>query len=309
MTIIFGFFTAVIIHAFIDEYPLSSDKKEEVVVIEKMSKKSLFLTPTYFVSVQLPGYGGKLEGRNLNRVTKKQLEELEIGDSIEGFRGYGLDFFTTYDIVIDGFLMIGLMSLFGTLTILGIVLLITEIPAIDRLLKNGSFIWPWIKGISMASFLVLPLSVAIYYAGRWFMNMLFKIVPWKQMTTNAEIVSMHTEKIKIRRSSITEYYATVEFEDAQNKVYQVIKEITSHTYSQSDTGEIIEISYRSGNPYDIFLTGTSGNDIVNLLFNFKFMMLLIGTLFFIWVLFGIYKNGIKKRMDKGDLKKIFQFRR
>lgn len=308
-TCLFGLFFAVTIYAFIDEYPIFSEERSEAEVVEKISKKGLFFTPTYYVRVELPDFDKSIEGGNLNRVTKKQLENLELGDTIKGVQGLGLNFHTTYDMIIDGFFILSLASLFGTLTFLGLFLIFTEIPAVERLFK-GSFIWRWVKGISILSFLFIPLSVSIYFVGRWLINLFFKILPFRQMKIDAKIVGMNTETVSLgRRGSSTSHFLTVQFEDAQSKVHHVMKEITSHSYDQYDTGDMIEISYRIGNPYDVFVTGITPNDVVNLIFNFKFLMIMGAILIMSWVSYGLYKNGIKKGMDRRDLKSIFTFNR
>src|SRR5699024_9745494 len=81
----------------------------------------------------------------LNRTSKRQMKNIETGDTVSGVSTSARDFSTIRDFLFDSMFFVGAILLFGLFTIGGIFVLLTEIPAVDRFLEEktffGTFLW------------------------------------------------------------------------------------------------------------------------------------------------------------------------
>lgn len=106
ITLLLSIMLVGLIIAYVEEYNLFSNEPTTVTTIEKLGEKSLINPPTYFVLVELPNGD---EAPYHNRISKQQIEQLEVADIIKGYSSSKSDFSTIRDtfFFLLAFLIIG----------------------------------------------------------------------------------------------------------------------------------------------------------------------------------------------------------
>src|SRR5690625_4940035 len=105
-TLFFGAIKFMFINELISENDLTNIKKTKIIVVEKLGDKGLVGSPSYHVRVQLPN-GETSE--DTNRVSKRQLNVLEVGDTMNGYSKHEGHFITIRDFIFDGIILIGVV--------------------------------------------------------------------------------------------------------------------------------------------------------------------------------------------------------
>lgn len=220
------------------------------------------------------------------------MKRLEPGDTIRGFSTNGENFNTIRDLLYDSMLYsVGILT-FGLFMLLGFFLLVTEIPAVDRFLNKKTFLGRSagngmkILGVTMAIF--------IYFSGRFLYNLFHKLFPFMKTTTQAQIIDMDAYTT-YRRYEDSSYRFTLSFQDENGESIQTIKEVTNHTYSDFTVGDLIPISYRNSNPYDVYVNHTNLIDVFQTLF---YVELLIYVVFIACIIFTGYALVDRRKNKK-----------
>src|SRR5699024_9287952 len=101
----------------------SSTVKSEQFVIEKRADKGLFWSPRYQVMTESHPNG--------NYVRKKQFDQLQIGDKINGYSSDEYSFFTVTDFIYDSLVLVPLIIIFTAMLLMFLNMLIFSIPVIE----------------------------------------------------------------------------------------------------------------------------------------------------------------------------------
>lgn len=256
MFLFFVIATIVLTNSYIDDYQLLSIKKTEGVIVEKEAVKGLYLKPSYFVHVETQT--GR-ENSSLSRISFKQIEELGIGDKIEGYAMSGNGFSTIRDILFDSVLyIIGILT-FGFLACVLAITILCEIPAVDRFL-NKTFLGRSTGGSSWKVILAFIVVISVYFSYLFLFNLFNATIPVFQTKTDAVIIEKDSY-ITYRKYEDSSYDLTLEYRNSNGEFLTTIKEVTRHTYNKYSNGDLISIRYRDNNPHDIFISKTSFFDI------------------------------------------------
>lgn len=286
-TLFFGIITGILIFSYLEEYNLPAATKEQGIVTDKLSKKGLFTPPSYYVRVKLP-HGE--ESRYIHRVSKRQIDELDIGDEINGFTIYGT-FSTVRDFIFDSLFFVGAIALFGFFTILGIFVLMMEIPPIERMI-NQSFLGRPSKGKGY-KILTVVMMIFAYFVGRFLLNLWRKIMPIGKTKTEATIIDEKAD-ITFRIHEDSYYAFTLHFENERGELVEVMKEVTRETYNQFSIGEKINIAYRNENPYDVFIHDKSTINMAELVFYYEFIVYAAMVVVMLFTGYALIKMKRKK---------------
>ncbi|MEI3607504.1 hypothetical protein SPD48_17630 [Pseudogracilibacillus sp. SE30717A] len=293
-TLFFGLITSFLTIEYMDEYDILSAEKVDVPIIQKVGEKNLFTPPSYFVRVELP-HGE--ESEYLSRISKHQMKEVEPGDHLSGFTTNGRDFLTWRDFIIDGFIFLGAILLFGAFTLLGVFMLLSAIPAVDRFFEEKTFLGRRTIGNGM-KLLTIAISVFVYFSGRFLHNLLLKLFPFMKTSTEAKIIDSYSY-FSYRKYEDSVYEFTILFEDVNGNEIEVIKEVTRSTFNHYTLGESLPISYRTQNPYDVFVNQTTFADIFGMVVYLELFMYLffIATIIFTGY---VLLNKRKKNKSRAD---------
>ncbi|WP_301107439.1 DUF3592 domain-containing protein [Sporosarcina sp.] len=314
-TLLLGLVTWALAASYIEEYDLFSTEPSNAFVAEKTAAKGLFTAPDYYVWTELPDGEGT---RSLNRVSKSQIEDIEIGDTFSGYSAGSSGFSTVRDIVADSFFHLTAIFFLVLLTFGCFVGIIFYIPTINRLEKKKSpkrqakqkrkrrkkgkrkrdgkrTGWRIAVAIGLI-FLVI--------SGRFVMNLIRKVLPFGKTETEALIIDM-SEDISYTRRGESFYELIVSFRDQAGQIVQVMREVTSNTYGQYEIGDTLPIAYRNADPYDIFVRGTSLIDVVHTSSYYEFFMylsLLTVSLFVGWAFVKKLRKGKEVQQEPEKLK-------
>lgn len=314
----FSLFTWIMIDSYLDEYDLASIRSAEATVIDKTASKGLFTPPTYFVWVEL---AGEEESKNRNRVSKSQIENIEIGDTINGYLTGATTFSTMRDILVDGVYYLIAIFVFAFMAFCLLVAFFLSIPALERLeekisserfekrkrmrkkkrkKKVDSRQRAWRNaGIVIAIFLFIAKSFVV--------NLIRTVQPFGKTKTEATVVDRF-EDTTYRKYEDSIRELTISYKDHAGRTIEMAKDVTRHTYSQYGIGEKLPISYRNADSYDVFVRGNSIWDYL-LLFTYTELLVYLGLIavsaFVIWAFLDDHKD--KKRFwqkfkGKGDKK-------
>ncbi|WP_438317329.1 hypothetical protein [Sporosarcina sp. FA9] len=314
----FSLFTWIMIDAYLDEYNLTSIRSAEATVIEKTASKGLFTPPTYFVWVELTG--GE-EIKNRNRVSKSQIENLEIGDTIKGYLTGATTFSTLRDILIDGLNYLIAIFVFAFIAFCLFVAFFFSIPALERLEKNVSskrFEKRRRKRKKKRKNKVdsrqrawrnagIVIVIFLFIAKNFVVNLIRTVQPFGKTKTEATVVDRF-EYTTYRKYEDSIRELTISYKDHAGRTIEMAKDVTGHTYPQYGIGDKLPISYRNADSYDVFVRGNSIWDYL-LLFTYTELLVYLGLIavsaFVIWAILEDHKD--KKRFwqkfkRKGDKK-------
>lgn len=297
-TLFFGLITVFLIIDYIEEYNLISAKKEDVIIVDKIGEKGLFTQPAYFVRVLLPN--GE-EANYLNRVSKRQINNLEPGDSISGFSTSPSNFSTIRDFLYDSMFFLFGITLFGFITFCAVIVLITQIPAVDRFLKTKTFLGRTSKGNGM-KLLASVMAIFLFFVGRFLFNLFQKLFPFMKTKTDAVIIDKDSY-ITYRKYEDSSFELTLLFRDESGNTIKVIKDVTQHTYNKYGIGEKLPATYKDSNPYDLFISDTTVTDVLHTFLYVEFLVyivmiaVMIYTGFKLWKYKDIYSKKRYKRRE------------
>lgn len=293
----FGAITFFFVDDFISENNLKDVKKTEVIVVEKFGQKGLFGPPSHHVRVLLPN-GEKADYSN--QVSKRQLNDIEVGKTISGYAKNDAHFSTLRDYIFDSLISIGVITIFGTMTLLGLLVLLTEIPWINRFLENKTFLGRESNGKFGWGVFYVTMGVFFYIAFRFMKNLFFKLIPWKQTETNAVILDAEFYKTN-RRYEDSFYEYSIQFQTESGEIIHATKAVTSQTFERYQIGDVLPITYRQGQPYDLFVTNGSLSDFLSMIFYRELLVDVAVTVVFIasvYVYFRYYSPFFKAKTEK-----------
>lgn len=310
ITLLLSIMLVGLIIAYFEEYNLFSTEPTTVTTIEKIGEKSLFNPPTYFVLVELPNGD---EAPYHNRISKQQIEQLEVADTIKGYSSSKSDFSTIRDLVRDTFFFLLAFLIIGFVWVSCLIALIDEFPRrqqparkqqktkskmskkerkqqrkekiVKKEKRRKKIVW------SMVSIAALTY---LFLIGRLVLNLLRKVLPFGKTETEAIVLDRNYE-ISYRKYADSKYEFVISFENTQGQNFRIIKDVTPYTYEHYRVGDKLPIAYREANPYDVFVRGTSIEDVIQLLFTSHILVysLITGIIIFsIWVM---YKERKKRR--------------
>lgn len=294
-TLFFGLITIFLIIDYVEEYNLAYITKEDVVIVDKIGDKGLFTQPTYFVRVLLPN--GK-EANYLNRVSKHQIKNLNLGDTISGFSTSPHKFSTIRDLLYDSIYFLLAISLFGLITVCGVILLITQIPAVDHFLETNTFLGRTSKKRrtpkrnhtrNRMKRLVGIVAILLFFVGKFLMNLFLKLFPFMKTNTNAMIID-NDSYVTYRKYEDSSFELTLLFRDENGEIIKVMKDVTQHTFNKYEVGDTLPIAYRNSNPYDLFISKTTVSDVFHTIFYVEFFVYIVLLAVMAFVGFVLWKD-------------------
>lgn len=277
------------LYKYVTSYNLFQAVKGSAAVIAKTAKKGLLQPPVHYVKVDINVRNGDdmYEGI-LNRVTAAKMKNVELGDRITGYIIDNQRFFTLYDLIVDGILMIGIIAFILFLMVLLIAGMITSREANKQ--KRSSFSF-------QTAFIVGFFIVAAVLTTTFLINSFHKIIPLDQTKTDAVIVEKHAERkwIFINETADPIYEFTLTYNDRNDLPHRVVKEVTPHTFQRYETFDLIPISYRNSNPFDIFHRDMVMTDVYEIALYWQFFIYI--AIMALSILIGVYtlRNYLKKR--------------
>jgi hypothetical protein len=297
---------------FINDYNIFETEDHPAIVTEKVSEKSMIGRPKYFVIVDLNMddgfYGIK------NKVSKRKFNTLEVGDTIKGHYIHGKHFFTTLEIVTDSLLficmLVSLLFFFAVLlywpirsyiekrekkkeaihkykkkkTVKRKIIRITATP--HKTKKNNVFekilpkkIYHYLSDFTFSEVLLRGIfAIALIFTSGFVINGIQKFSPIGKTKTMAVIADPNAEsEISYAVGKYPDPFIALDlrFFDQHDKEYRVIKEVTESVYRKYQTGEMVEISYITQNPYNIFVRDYTLLNLLEIIIHPKFMLLLL----------------------------------
>ena len=304
VTLLLSLLTWGLASSYLEEYNLFSAEPTTLTVTEKTGAKGLFTPPSYYVRGILPN--GK-ESQTLNRISKRQMMEIEKDDSLGGYSSGPSNFSTIHDIVMDSiFYLAGILTL-GFFAFCCLVATVLSIPALDRLEQNRSYKRnvkrkrikrekPEKEGKGWGIVSVILLFF-LFFLGRFGWNLVRKLLPFGKTDTDAMIFDRYSD-VTYRKYQDSIYELTVSFEDQAGHNIQVIKNVTRHTYQQYDIGDKLPITFNNANPYDVFVQATSIKNFFQMAMtweSFIYGVLLAVSAFVGW---AFYDSRLKKKWQK-----------
>lgn len=289
----FGFLTCMMIITFAEEIDMTSLSKIEQGITAKKSDKSLFRAPSYYVQTEAEDNARE---DLFHRITSSQMKNLEVGDKLAGYTTYGGNFYTIYDLLFSSFWLLFAIAIFGGFTVLGLFVLICEIPRVDELLAK-TFLGRPSSGKFGMGLLYVVLAIFLFYSGQIGLNLFHKVIPVNQTVTNAEVIDRYQD-INYRKYADSTFQLTVQFQDEDGHYIQVDKEVTRQTYDDHLAADSFAISYRQNNPYDIFDQSSSPQAMIQSFLYLESMLALFLIAIIIYSVYMIYKH--KRRALDAD---------
>ncbi len=291
----FSLLTWLMIDTYLKEYNLFSIQSTEATVIEKSASKGLFTPPTYFVRVEFTGAEVNIKR---NRVSKNQIDNIHIGDTINGYLTDATTFSTMRDIIIDGIYYLIAIFVLAFIAFCLLVPFFFSIPAVERLgekllskrcekterirrkkrkKKVDSRRRAWRNlGIILVFFLFIVKG--------FIANLIRAVYPFGKTKTEATIIDRF-EYRSFRRYEDSIWELTLTFKDHAGRPIEIAKDVTSYTYPKYGIGDKLPISYRNADSYDVFVRRNSIQDY-HLFFTYVELYVYMGmiavSVFSIW---------------------------
>lgn len=272
----FGFVIIIITIPF----NIMSDTNNEGEISQKYSEKGLYFGPKHYV---------KLDNGSISKVSKKEIYELEIGDTYTITKTDSMKSALFAGSILFPF---ALFILWLDWLIISSIYYETKfIQWIEKKQKNherkltkiGKFIVEIIIVLFiMTTFVVTP------FIGK---NLFHKIVPIGKQETNAVVLEKEKDVSSVGKygvkvtNTLTLYYI-----DQSGYSYQTKKDVSSSTYDRYDEETLIPITYRAKNPYDTFVTSKSLSGLLSVLLRIDTMAILV----FIYLNYFFIKRYVKK---------------
>lgn len=311
ITIFFSLLTWGLTSSYFEEYDLMSAERKTETVASIVGTKSLFTPPAYHVKIEQPD---GTPSEELYRISKIQAEELTRGDEIDGYSTGPTGFSTIRDILMDSMFYLVGIGVLGFLAFCCLVATILSIPAVEQAEQKSAYKRHVKKkhkkrkknmnkkkhdtGWGIAGAIVV---FFLFFAARFLLNLFRKVMPVGKTETEALIFDKYSYiTYRKHEDSIREF--TIAFDDQDGNTIQVIKDVTRNTFADYDIGDQLPIAYNSSNPYDVFVRGTSVQDIFQALLTWE--MLVYGSIlavsgFVIWAYYDSRLKGkfVKRRED------------
>lgn len=316
ITLLLSIMLLGLIIAYLEEYDLFSTEPATVTTIEKIGEKSLFKPPVYFVLAELPN---KDEAPYHNRISKQQIEQLKVGDTIDGYSSSGSDFSTIRDLVHDSFFFLLAFLIIGFVAVNCLIALIDAFPRRERPARKQQNTKQKLKTkqqigkkerkkqqrekafkkekrrkrIAWGMVGIAALTY-LYVIGQVALNLVRKVLPFGKTETEALVLDRNYE-ISYRKYADSKYEFVISFEDTHGQNFRVIKDVTQYTYQQYSVGDKLPIAYRDANPYDVFVHETSIEDVIQMLFTSQILVYTVITGVVVFSIWAMYKKRKKRR--------------
>ncbi|MBD7908029.1 DUF3592 domain-containing protein [Sporosarcina gallistercoris] len=305
ITIFFSLLTWALTSSYIDEYDLLDAEPKTETVASVVGSKSLLTPPAYYAKIEQPD---GTPSEELYRISKKQMTELTLGDEIEGYATGSTGFSTSRDILMDSLFYLVGIGVLGFLAFCCLVATILSIPAIEQAEQKAAY-KRYVKkkrkkrkknrkqketGWRVAGVIVL---LFLFLASRFLLNLFRKMMPVGKTEAEATIFDKYSD-VTYRKYEDSTYEFTVAFDDQNGDTIQVIKDVTRHTYADYDIGDRLPITYNSSNPYDLFVRGTSVQDVFQAMLTWE--MLVYGSFLAVsgFVIWAYYDSRLKGKWHK-----------
>lgn len=290
ITVLFSIFTWVLTASYIEEYNLFSAEPVTVTTVEKVAAKGLYAPPAYYVRVELPN--GE-ESTYLNRISKSEEKEIQVGDAVDGYSIRPSDFSTIRDFIYDSAFYLFGIAVFGFLAFCCLIALLLSFPVVEALEEKIAFKRQQKKRKKNKQekertgwrIVGVVLLVFLIFIGRFLLNLVRKLLPFGKTETEALILDRDSY-VTYRKYEDSSYELSVSFEDHAGRAFQVIKNVTGQTYQQYGIGDKLPITYRNANPYDVFVRDFSFLNIFEVVMtweSFVCLVMLAVTLFVGWM--------------------------
>src|SRR5690625_236787 len=254
-------------------------ERTEAAIYTTYSKKGTYTLPSYYAIVEKPDGVMSYERHS---ITKNQINTLDSGDKIPGFKTVDGGFSSTKDVIHFTTIGIVLVVFSGAILLLGIAAIYLQLPFAKkpsgRVKSLLTFILKWFLGLPFALFLLFQLNL---FAG----NMFHTLIPMNQSETDAMIVSKDSS-ISGGRYKTVSYEFSLEFEDQSGDSIDVYKKVPKKTYDDYHEDGTISIAYRDKNPYDIYLLSDDQFTIKNLFYFSPNMLYLYSIIFVVVIIIG-----------------------
>lgn len=281
--------TAELVTEYRDSYSVLHANKTKGIIVSKRAEKGLYSSPTYYADVMM--YEGKVVPEPITnevRVTKKQIQGIDLGEEIAGYTVNGRQFHTLIDMLHDGFFYLLFIGL-GILVMVGMIIwglyqikpiqkfILFLLGKFDKMLKKLFALSPFKKAeFSFTKFILIIVGMGYLVLASSFANNLYhKIKPYGKVLTDAE-VTFKTWDIYLDHDHlpVTKYYFTLEFLDEKNEDIEVTKEVSRSTYNKYESHDTLQISYLNNNPYQVFIQRLSFWEILSSLFTLRMQVIL-----------------------------------
>lgn len=258
----------------------STNGEKAPTVAAKYSEKGLYFGPQYFI---------ESEDGIPSRVSKKEIDDLEIGDPYTVHRS-GL---SSRDLLLSGIIFLLGLSFFLFI----IFSLVSTIFQETRLIKWLSNRWetrkrrsrkirPFLKKATTITVVVI-ITIPLLFIGK---NLFYKVMPYGKTQVEAEIIDRDQDVQRGSRVVIQTYTLTLEYKNETGALYKTRKDVTRKTYDLYVDQRSIPIAYRNSNPLDVFIANQSIREWISPLFRLETLFLLT----MIYLTYFILRKMIKR---------------
>lgn len=274
----FAFFIFLLYIIFVN-WQRKEDVKEEqksnptaAIVYEKTAEKHLFSGISYIVLLK-PGLVektvSKLSTGDWATVSKVEFEALEIGDTIDGYSIQGV-FHTLNELKTD------FKWFYIVLCIVGIYPFGYICYWLLKVKKVKAFITRYDVGLGIVMYIILGVGLLLLLLFMYreivadLKNGCEKYFGEHHIETIATVTDYHREHRGGIRAP-TYYYLTIAFEDENDGLYHVTKEVKYHTY-RTYKDDVLPISYKKEDPYTVYVQQPVARDVLNFLLSRDFFI-------------------------------------
>lgn len=242
------------------------------IVYDKTAEKQLFSGISYTVLLK-PGLVEKTVSKILTgdraTVSKAEFEELEIGDTIDGYSIQGV-FHTLNELENDSIWFYIVLCIVGIYPFGYICYWLLKIKKVEAFITRYDFG----LGIVMKIMLTAGSLFLLLFMYREMIadlkNGYEKYFGENYNKTIAMVTDHHREHRRSRRAP-TYYYVAITFEDENGRLYHVTKEVKYHTY-YTYKGDVLPISYKKEDPYTVYVQQPFARDVINFLLSRDFLI-------------------------------------
>lgn len=275
LIIVFSLVLAIGLNAYVRSYNLLDAEKTRATVLAKTAEKGLFRPPAYYVKVDWNEKSGDLHEGVLNRISSRQMKNIEVGDEISGYLVSENHFITLLDLATDGLLLFFFLVFLFLMVIALVSAWVGNMFSAakkqnkkKRKRKKGKKKSTKRRqneekcfGIGFYLFVVFFVIVGFFsVTALW--NGMQKVSPVGKVETEAVIVDKYAERQWQTTYHFNPLYQlTLQFTDHEGNEYQMKKEVTPNTYNKYSISDTILISYKNDDPFDIFIEDMTWKDM------------------------------------------------
>lgn len=276
-------------HYIITDIPL--EEAVEDVVVEKNSKKGLYLYPRFEI---------KVEGSETpSMVSKEQFESIEIGDKVSGYMRDEDTFLTDKNIQMELMIGIPILVLFYLILFFWTIGLLNSTTFVKRRKKLHKVMLIALKSSVRVMFIIYFISGLIMIS-LVATNAFHKLNKMNVTETDAIILGGDWETIRSNQGSYTNHELLLLYSDDKDETYITKKAVTGPTYRAYSKGDTITLFYRDNNVYDTFVQAESKKEIFPAFINF--FTFIIGA--YLVSLYSFYRKWRKDRQNKSDQQEV-----